>query len=105
MDAANVRRVAVAAGLDGRAWSPRELRRSFASPLSDGGVPIEQIARLIGHTGGSKVTEAVYRKQLRPVIDEGATAMDRVFPGRRGASYSARPGTPRRPGPDPQLGS
>jgi integrase len=113
MDAANVRRdfrrVAVAAGLDDRAWSPRELRHSFVSLLSDGGVPIEQIARLIGHAGGSKVTEAVYRKQLRPVIDEGATAMDRVFPGRRGASYSdsysARPGIPRRPGPEPQLGS
>ena len=46
--------------------------------------PVEQIARLIGHAGGSKVTDAVYRKQLRPVIDEGATAMNRVFvvPGR-----------------------
>jgi hypothetical protein len=35
------------------------------------GVPIEQIARLVGHSGGSKVTESNYRKQLRPVIDEG----------------------------------
>lgn len=26
------------------------------------GVPIEQIARLVGHTGGSTVTETVYRK-------------------------------------------
>ena len=42
--------------------------------------PIEQIARLVGHAGGSAVTETVYRKQLRPVIDEGATAMNRVFP-------------------------
>ena len=70
MDAANVRRdfrrVAVTAGLDDRMWTPRELRHSFVSLLSDGGVPIEQIARLIGHAGGSKVTEAVYRKQLRP---------------------------------------
>lgn len=112
MDAANVRRdfqrVAVAAGLDDRRWSPRELRHSFVSLLSDGGVPIEEIARLIGHTGGSKVTESVYRKQLRPVIEEGATAMNRVFPGRRRDSYSASyptpPRTPRRPGQDPQLG-
>ncbi|MCX6467395.1 MAG: hypothetical protein NTW05_28005 [Pseudonocardiales bacterium] len=29
-------------------------------------MPIEQIARLIGHAGGPKVTESVYRKQLRP---------------------------------------
>jgi hypothetical protein len=26
------------------------------------------------------VTEAVYRKQLEPVLDEGATAMDEIFP-------------------------
>jgi site-specific recombinase XerD len=108
MDAANVRRdfqrVAAAAGLDDRRWSPRELRHSFVSLLSDGGVPIEEIARLIGHTGGSKVTESVYRKQLRPVIEEGATAMNQVFPGRRRDSYSTPPRTPRRPGQDPQLG-
>ena len=112
MDAANLRRdfqrVAVAAGLDDRRWSPRELRHSFVSLLSDGGVPIEQIARLIGHTGGSKVTESVYRKQLRPVIEEGATAMNRVFPGRRRdshpVSHPVRHETPRRPGQDPLLG-
>ncbi len=111
LDPANVRRdfrrVAVAAGLDDRTWTPRELRHSFVSLLSDGGVPIEQIARLIGHAGGSKVTEAVYRKQLRPVIDDGATVMNRVFP-RRGdrptVGPSPRPGTPRRAGPNPLLG-
>lgn len=40
MDAANVRRdfqrVAVAAGLDDRRWSPRELRHRFVLLLSDG---------------------------------------------------------------------
>lgn len=50
------------------------------SLLSDEGVPIEQIARLVGHTGGSSVTETVYRKQLRPVIDDGATVMNRPHP-------------------------
>lgn len=73
------------------------------SLLSDEGVPIEQIARLVGHAGGSEVTETVYRKQLRPVIEEGATAMDRVFPV-RGRSYSdshsPRPETAKRPGPE-----
>lgn len=46
---------------------------------SDGGVPIEQISRLVGHSATS-VTELVYRKQIRPVVDTGATAMNRIFP-------------------------
>ena len=50
------------------------------SLLSDKGVPLEQIARLVGHTGGSTVTETVYRKQLRPVINDGAVAMNELFP-------------------------
>jgi site-specific recombinase XerD len=66
-DSADVRRglrgIAAAAGLDPDAWTPRELRHSFVPLMSDEGVPIEQIARLVGHAGGSKVTEAVYRKQ------------------------------------------
>ena len=71
------------------------------SLLSDAGVPIEQIARLVGHTGGSTVTETVYRKQLRPVIEDGATVMDRVF-GRRSDRATRRPTThqqPQRGGP------
>ena len=83
-DAANVRRsfrkVTAAAGLDPAAWTPRELRHSFVSLLSDAGVPVEDIAKLIGHSGTS-VTEAVYRKQIRPVIVQGAEVMDRLFPG------------------------
>jgi integrase len=107
LDSANVRRgfrrIVGAAGLDASQWTPRELRHSFVSLLSDEGVPIEQIARLVGHSGGSKVTESVYRKQLRPVIDDGATVMDRVF-GVRGRSYansySPGPRTAKRPGPE-----
>jgi site-specific recombinase XerD len=82
LDPANVRRafrtVAEHAGLEAAAWTPRELRHSFGSLLSDAGVSIEEIARLVGHRG-TVVTEAVYRKQLRPVITEGAEAMDRIF--------------------------
>lgn len=107
LDSANVRRgfrrVAAAAGLDAAVWTPRELRHSFVSLLSDEGVPIEQIARLVGHTGGSTVTEKVYRKQLRPIIDDGTTVMNRVFPNRSdsySAGYSPRPGTNERPGPE-----
>lgn len=82
LDAHNVRRsfrkVAAAAGLEPKEWTPRELRHSFVSLLSDDGMPIEHIARLVGHTS-TAVTETVYRLQIRPVIIEGAEAMDRIF--------------------------
>lgn len=59
-------------------WTPSEMRHSFVSLLSDDGMPIEQIARLVGHTS-TAVTETVYRHQIRPVIVEGAGVMDRIF--------------------------
>jgi site-specific recombinase XerD len=46
-----LRRVIDAAGLDPDAWIPRELRHSFVSLLSQSGVPIEDISRLVGHSG------------------------------------------------------
>jgi hypothetical protein len=53
-DAANVRRsfrkVTALAGLDPTAWTPRELRHSFVSLMSDAGVPIERISQLVGHS-------------------------------------------------------
>jgi integrase len=53
-DASHVRRsfrkVAAAAGLDPADWTPRELRHSFVSLLSDAGVRIEDIAKLVGHS-------------------------------------------------------
>ncbi len=48
------------------------------SLLSDGGVSLEEIARLVGHSGAA-VTEEVYRKQIRPVIQTGAVVMDGIF--------------------------
>jgi integrase len=60
-------------------WTPREMRHSFVSLLSDSGVPVETIAQLVGHAGGSQVTETVYLKQIRPVLLGGAEAMDRIF--------------------------
>jgi integrase len=65
--------------LSAETWTPREMRHSFVSLLSDSGVAIEDIALLVGHKGGSEVTETVYRKQLRPVLLQGAAAMDRIF--------------------------
>lgn len=64
-------------GLDPEKWTPRELRHSFVSLLSDQGVPLEEISRLVGHSS-TTVTELVYRKQIRPVIQTGAVVMDTI---------------------------
>ncbi|NIJ11611.1 integrase [Saccharomonospora amisosensis] len=81
--AGNVRRafrlIAKEAGLEPGEWTPRELRHSFVSLLSDSGVPLEQISRLVGHKG-TAVTEMIYRHQITPVMVEGAAAMDQLFP-------------------------
>ncbi|MFI8871353.1 MULTISPECIES: site-specific integrase [unclassified Streptomyces] len=85
LDSTNVRRafrqaLKAAEGVDADDWTPRELRHSFVSLLSDRGVPLEEISRLVGHSG-TAVTEEVYRKQIRPVIQTGAVVMDVIFKG------------------------
>jgi integrase len=81
LDDANVRRafrsITRRAKL-GTNWTPRELRHSFVSIMSDNGVPIETIADLVGHASTS-VTETVYRHQLKPVISRGAETMNTIF--------------------------
>jgi integrase len=81
LDAANVRRefraVCRAAKL-GEHWTPRELRHSFVSLMSSSGVPVEEIARIAGHSS-LRTTEVVYRRELRPILTTGAEAMDRLF--------------------------
>jgi len=81
LDDANVRRafrsITNRAGL-GTNWTPRELRHSFVSIMSDNGVPIETIADLVGHAS-TAVTETVYRHQLKPVITRGAETMNTIF--------------------------
>jgi integrase len=82
LDAANIRRAFRAtcrAARIGETWSPRELRTSFVSLMSHRGVSTEEIARLVGHSS-TRTTEVIYRKELRPVINTGATIMDRLFP-------------------------
>jgi integrase len=83
LDATNVRRAFRQAlkdvdGISTDEWTPRELRHSFVSLLSDRGVPLEEISRLVGHSG-TAVTDEVYRKQIRPVIQTGAVVMDGIF--------------------------
>jgi integrase len=83
LDASDVRRefrraIRDAAGLDAGHWTVRELRHSFVSLLWDSGVPLEEISRLVGRRS-TAVTELVYRKQIRPVLQRGTTAMVRIF--------------------------
>ena len=42
------------------------------------------VSRLMGHSG-TAVTELVYRHELRPVIESGASVMEAVFPALIGA--------------------
>jgi integrase len=81
MDAANVRGSSgQSAPQPGSAlgWTPRELRHTFVSLMSDSDVAVEEIARLVGHAS-SNVTETVYRHQLRPVLTTGARKMDALL--------------------------
>ncbi|MFG1998197.1 tyrosine recombinase XerC [Spirillospora sp. NPDC048911] len=81
LDAANVRRafrLITKKAEIGTDWTPRELRHSFVSIMSDNGVPLENIADLCGHAS-TAVTEVVYRHQLKPVITKGAETINNVF--------------------------
>jgi len=81
LGAGNVRRqfkaICKTAGI-GSSWAPRELRTSFVSLLSASGVPLEEIARLAGHSS-SRTTEVIYRRELGPVLVKGAEVMDQLF--------------------------
>src|SRR5580693_7876509 len=71
----------------GSTGRPGQLRHSFVSLMSSSGVPVEEIARLAGHSN-TKTTEVVYRRELRPVLTTGAEAMDKLF--RTPAARAAR---------------
>lgn len=68
--------IADAEGVD--AQDARELRHSFVSLMSHNGVPLEECSRLVGPSS-TVVIELVYRKQIRPVLQAGATVMHRIF--------------------------
>ncbi|MFF3084541.1 tyrosine-type recombinase/integrase [Streptomyces nojiriensis] len=71
-------------------WTVRMLRTSCVSLLSAHGTPIEVIALVVGHSG-THTTERVYRKQLQPVIRDGAQAMDEIFGSGMGVALSGDP--------------
>jgi len=67
------------AGIGGQ-WTPRELRHTFVSVLSDSGVDIEKIADAVGHVN-STITKVIYRHQIADKVTVAATAMDAIFGG------------------------
>ena len=71
------RKITEAAGL-GTDWVPRELRHTFVSLHSSDGMPLEDIADLVGHKR-TLTTETVYRKLIVPELRRGAEVMDRLF--------------------------
>ena len=64
-----IRGICKAAGI-GEDWTPRELRHSFVSLLSASGVPVEEIARLVGHSS-SRTTEVIYPDGTPPGPGQG----------------------------------
>lgn len=102
----------VAVGPHGRrhddAWLPADHRAAAALRRGPRGASRAATSRTSGgreasaekdiiHAGGSKATEAVYRKQLRPVVDDGATAMDRSSPASE--ALVTQPGPEHQEGP------
>ena len=75
LDAANVPPSSRARWAHAEEWTSRELRHSFVSLLSSAGIPIEDIAHLVGQAN-TRTTEKVYRKELRPVLRRGAKAIE-----------------------------
>lgn len=65
-------------GIEPEQWTPRDMRHTFVSLLSQGEVPIEEVSRLVGHSDIA-TTEGVYRHELRPVLQHGARAIDGVL--------------------------
>ena len=69
IDPANLRRTLAqqteSAGLG--QWHPHELRHSAASILSASGVPLEEVADVLGHDG-TRITALVYRHAVTPSV-------------------------------------
>jgi integrase len=80
LDSANIRRdlrrITTRVGIDH--LTPRDLRRSAVSLLSHLGVPLEEVADVVGHHG-TRMTAEVYRQTITPVIEHAKQPMDDFF--------------------------
>lgn len=59
-------------------WTPYELRHSAASLLSAAGVPLEQIADVLGHEG-TRMAQVVYRHAVAPTVAAAVAPMEAMF--------------------------
>jgi integrase len=73
--ARDIQKFITAAGIEGH-WTPNEMRHTFASIIIDQGVDAFVAKDLMGHS--MKMLETQYRKNLRPIIDGGVEALNRV---------------------------
>jgi integrase len=68
LDAGNIRRqfraITEASGI-GQDWTPQELRHTYVSLLSATGTPVEEAARLAGHSS-TRTTEVIYLNRISP---------------------------------------
>lgn len=62
-------------------WHPHELRHSAASILSDAGVPLEEVADVLGHRD-FRTTASVYRHRITSAISAAAEPMQKTFEDR-----------------------
>lgn len=80
LEASNVRRelegICKRAGVP--VISPNELRHTGASLLVDAGVPIEQVADLMGHTT-TRMLDETYRHRVRSSVDAAVEVMDALL--------------------------
>jgi integrase len=81
MVAAEFDELCAAAGLG--KWTPRELRHTFCSILSDAGTDIEKISDAMGHKDSS-ITRTVYRHALADKTSDAARVMDDIIWGDAG---------------------
>lgn len=63
-------------------WQPHELRHSAATLLSAVGVPLEEIADLLGHAS-TRVTSATYRHRTTPTVESAGRPMDEILAASR----------------------
>jgi hypothetical protein len=86
LDAANVRREFRAicrAAKIGEHWTPRELRHSFVSLMSSSGVPVEEIARIAGHSSSRTQSGHDHRAEGVPVVQEACPVEPGAHDGQR----------------------